>query len=66
MRIKISEELDAFINEVDALCFKHGYEIWPNEKRGERDSNGDLPTITIHGPEERVNLIYIDGDGRGR
>jgi len=63
----MSEKMDKFIDEVDSLCFNYGYEIWPTDKINKRNKDGTYPTLTVHGQDgEKVSLIYIDGDGRGK
>lgn len=60
----MSNEMDEFINKIDSLCWEYGYEIRPTDVRNE---DGTHPTLTIHGKDgEKVRLIYIDGDGRGK
>ena len=67
MKQKISKKMDEFISKVDSLCWEYGYEIWPTDELNARNEDGTYPTITIHGEDgEKIQLIYIDGDGRGR
>lgn len=59
--------IDEFIDKVDSLCWKYGYEIWSTDKINKRNEDGTYPTFTIHGSDgEKKRLIYIDGDGRGK
>lgn len=63
----MTKEMDEFIDKIDKLCWEYGYEIWPTDKINSRNPDGTYPTLTIHGKDdEKVNLIYIDGDGRGK
>lgn len=62
----ISKKMDEFIEKVDSLCWEYGYQIWPTDKINRRNDDGSYPTFTIHGDGEKVSLIYIDGDGRGK
>lgn len=58
----MSEKMNEFLNKVDELCFKYGYEIHPTTKGW--TGKGDK-TIAIIGNNETQELFYIDGDGRG-
>ena len=63
----MSKEMDEFIDKIDALCWEYKYEIWPTDKINARNEDGSYPTFTIHRRGgEKVKLIYIDGDGRGK
>jgi hypothetical protein len=63
----MSKEMDEFIDKIDTLCWEYGYEIWPTDKINARNEDGCYPTLTVHGKDgEKVKLIYIDGDGRGK
>ena len=64
---EISKKMDEFINKVDSLCFEYDFEIWPTDKINKKNDDNTYPTFTIHGENgEKVKLIYIDGDGRGK
>jgi len=52
---KISKQMDKFLDEVDFICFKYGFEILPH---------GDL--IEITGEKNSCFVLFIDGDGRGK
>lgn len=42
---------------------KYGQQI----KKNVGNEDGTYPTLTIHGKDgEKVRLVYIDGDGRGK
>jgi hypothetical protein len=62
---EMSEKMNEFLDKVDALCFEYGYEIYPTIHgwTGKTDENG---TIAIIGNDEIAEVIYIDGDGRGK
>ena len=62
----ISKKMNEFIEKVDSLCWEYGYQIWPTDKINKRNDDGSYLTFTIHGDGEKVSLIYIDGDGRGK
>lgn len=65
----MSPKMDEFIDKVDQLCREYGYEIWPTDNINARNEDGTYPTFTIHSKGkdgEKVKLIYIDGDGRGK
>lgn len=63
----MSKEMDEFIDKIDALCWEYKYEIWPTDKINARNEDGSYPTLTIHGRGgEKVKLICIDWDGRGK
>lgn len=63
----ISEEMDKFLDEIDRICWKYGYEIWPTDKINAMNEDGSYPTMSVHGRNgEIVKIIYIDGDGRGK
>jgi len=63
----ISKEMNEFIDKVDELCAEYGFEIWPTREINERNGRGEYPTFCVHGKHgEVVELIYIDGDGRGK
>jgi hypothetical protein len=67
MENQMSKEMDEFLDKIDTLCFEYGYEIWPTDKINARNPDRTYPTFTIHGRDgEKVSLIYIDGDGRGK
>lgn len=62
-----SQKMKEFLDRLDELCWEFGFEIWPTETVNYFDRNGKRPTFTVHGDgEEKVNLLYIDGDGRGK
>jgi len=54
-------KMKEFLNEVDKLCWKYGYEIKPTYPV----PNEEYPTLTIIGDGETVKLLYIDGEGIG-
>lgn len=67
MKSKMSKEMDEFIDKIDQLCWEYKYQIWPTDTINARNEDGSYPTLTIHGKNgEKVKLIYIDGDGRGK
>tara|TARA_B110000285_G_scaffold105970_1_gene120623 strand:+ start:534 stop:734 length:201 start_codon:yes stop_codon:yes gene_type:complete len=66
MAKEMSKKMNEFIDKVDSLCWEYGYEIWPTDKLNARNEDGTYPTLTIHGDNEKIKLIYIDGDGRGK
>ena len=68
MERKISKQTDEFIDKLDHLCWEYGFEIWPTETINKRYEDGSYPTFTIHNKntDEKVKLIYVDGDGRGK
>jgi len=57
----ISPEMDKFLDEVDKLCFEHGFQILPNNE----ESILIVADQFIRN-EESCILMYIDGDGRGK
>ena len=65
---EMSEKMNEFLDKVDALCYEYGYEIYPTIHgwTGETDENGKYKTIAIIGNDEIGEVIYIDGDGRGK
>lgn len=58
---------EEFVEKIDELCFKHGFEIWATDTINKRNEDGSYPTFTIHNINngEKISLIYIDGDGIG-
>jgi hypothetical protein len=55
--------MDEFIDKLDALCWEYGYEITPTHPV----PDDEYPTLTINGHDgEKIKLLYIDGDGRGK
>lgn len=52
----MSDKMDEFLDKVDALCFAYGYEIYPTVGN----------TIVIIGNNETEEVLFIDGDGRGK
>lgn len=63
----MSKEMDEFIDKIDQLCWEYKYQIWPTDIINARNVDGSYPTLTVHGKDgEKVKLIYIDGDGRGK
>ena len=59
----MTREMDEFIDKLDALCREYGYEIKPTHPV----PDDEYPTLTIHGHDgEKIKLLYIDGDGRGK
>ena len=64
---QMNEKMDEFIDKIDTLCWEYGYEIWPTDEINARNEDGTYPTFTIHERHgEKVKLIFIDGDGRGK
>jgi hypothetical protein len=65
---KMSEKMDEFLDKVDSLCFEYGYQIMPTIEgwTGKTDENGKYETIAIIGDDEKIEIIGIDGDGRGK
>jgi hypothetical protein len=61
-------KMNEFLDKVSTLCFEYGYEIHPTIHgwTGETDENGKYKTIAIIGNDEIGEVIYIDGDGRGK
>lgn len=59
---EMSEKMNEFLDKVDALCFEYGYEIHPTI----HGWTGNYKTIAIIGNDEIGEVIYIDGDGRGK
>jgi hypothetical protein len=55
----MTNEMKEFLDKVDELCWKYGYEIKPTHPI----PNGECPTLTIVGGDESIKLVYIDGDG---
>lgn len=66
--MEMSKKMDEFLDKVDALCFEYGYEIHPtvNGWTGKTDENGKYETIAIIGNGEVVEVVFFDGDGRGK
>ena len=65
MNANISKEMDEFIDKVDQLCWEYGYQIWPTRVINAKNEDGSYPSFTVHGRNgEKVDLTYIDGDGR--
>lgn len=64
----MTNKMDEFLDKVDALCFEYGYEIYPTIQgwTGKTDENGKYNTIAIIGNGEVEEILYIDGDGRGK
>jgi hypothetical protein len=59
----MTREMDEFIDKLDALCWEYRYEIKPTHPV----PADEYPTLTIHGHDgEKIKLLYIDGDGRGK
>ncbi len=63
-----SKKMDEFLDKVDALCHEYGYEIHPTIDgwTGRTDKNGNYDTIAIIGKDEIQQVVFIDGDGRGK
>ena len=59
-----SPKMREFLDEVNALCLKYGYEFYPTIDgwTGELDENGEYKTFACIGNGERVKIVYIDGD----
>jgi hypothetical protein len=68
MMVKFSGKMEEFLDKVDALCYEYGYEIHPTVKgwTGKLNTDGKYDTIAIIGDDEVVEVIHIDGDGRGK
>lgn len=66
--MEMSDKMNEFLDKVDALCHEYGYEIHPTIHgwTGKRDEDGKLETIAIIGNDEVGEVIFIDGDGRGK
>jgi len=66
--MEMSDKMDEFLDKVDGLCHEYGYEIHPTIHgwSGKTDEKGKYKTIAIIGNDEVVEVIYIDGDGRGK
>jgi len=64
----MSDKMDEFLDKVDTLCFEYGYEIHPTIQgwTGKVDEDGKYDTIAIIGNNEVIELLNIDGDGRGK
>ena len=64
----MSERMNEFIDKVDNLCYEYGYEIHPTIDgwTGKINADGEYNTIAIIGNDEKVKLLYIDGDGKGK
>jgi hypothetical protein len=64
---KPSAKMNEFLDKVDHLCFEYGYEFYPTiEGWTGRVTNGQFETFACIGNDEQVQLMYIDGDGRGK
>lgn len=62
-----SKEMEEFLDKLDHLCGEYGCEIWPTDVINAQNEDGSYPTFTVHGPnDEKIRLVYIDGDGRGK
>jgi hypothetical protein len=61
MEVKMSKEINEFINKLDLLCWEYQMEIKPTHPV----PDDEYPTISIINGDEVVKLIYIDGDGGG-
>lgn len=64
----MSPKMDEFLDKIDHLCYEYKYEIYPTVAgwTGKTDENGKYETIAIIGEDEIEEVIYIDGDGRGK
>ena len=62
MEVKMSKEIDEFINKLDLLCWEYQMEIKPTHPV----PDDEYPTISIINGDEVVKLIYIDGVGGGK
>jgi len=58
----MTKNMDDFLDELDALCWKYHIEIKPTYPI----PNNEYPTISIINGDEIIKLVYIDGDGRGK
>jgi len=65
---KASKRMNEFLDKVDSLCYEYGYEFYPtiNGWTGKTDKNGKYETFACIGDNEAIELIYLDGDGRGK
>jgi hypothetical protein len=65
---KPSEKMSEFLDKVDELCWKYGYEFYPTIEgwTGRTNENGGYETFSCIGNGEAVELVYIDGDGCGK
>ena len=59
-----SDKMNEFLDKVDHLCFEYGYEIWAS-KEGWKGYDF-TPPFFIHGDDEVKEILFIDGDGRGK
>lgn len=59
--MEMSKKMNEFLDKVNQLCWKYGYEIHPTHPVPQ----DELPTITITGNDETIKLVYIDGEGIG-
>jgi hypothetical protein len=57
----MAKNMDDFLDELDALCWKYHIEIKPTHPV----PNNEYPTISIINGDEIIKLVYIDGDGIG-
>ena len=66
--MEMSKKMNEFLDKVDALCFEYGYEIHSTIHgwTGKTDVNGKYDTIAIIGNNEIQEVLFIDGDGRGK
>jgi hypothetical protein len=60
--LSMTKNMDDFLDELDALCWKYHIEIKPTHPV----PNNEYPTISIINGDEIIKLVYIDGDGRGK
>ena len=60
-----SPKMNEFVNKVSQLCWEYNFEIWPTKEWNKRNEDGTYPTFTIHNmsDDEKLSLIYLDGDG---
>jgi len=65
---EMTQKMNEFLDKVDALCFEYGYEIHPTIHgwQGQKDKAGNYETIAIIGNGEVGEVLFIDGDGRGK
>ena len=56
----MTDKMRDFINEVDKLCFEHGYELWPCS-----GFDGLLIRVDSKYGTEEEHVLSFDGDGNG-
>jgi len=65
---KLSPKMEEFLDKVDKLCFEYGYQFYPTKEgwTGRRNEHGQYESFACIGNGEAIELIYLDGDGRGK